>query len=1069
MFNVFTSVVRDLKSELSSIKDKIEDSVHDAISGSFEHKKRKADKFKNEAAKKNYIPLEETHIRFSAVKETVSEAKESRIGMAPEQLEKMDEILDEGLSILQDRMRFYEVAEAETWDVAKKIDEHDFILDLPEDVKSKLKRAKKEVKAETKDKSALKKKSSFGFRKFRSKKGGFQKGFQGGFQQGGFQQHAELESLHLLADLTEAAEFEGFRRAAKPSSSTSSGQPSAPKSEPWLRNRLRQHIAFWRTFCTSAFILSILTSGYQLPWSANPPVGPRLFSNYPSAFEYPEYPAVASLVASGAALQVQNRPFIVKAQVLGDFAQAGFVLSTEKCQLQLSHVVKFLGFVIDMLSGVFRLTALQKTKLQDAISSARSSPQRVPAKLLARITGLLASMKLVTGSVSGLFTRYLHRALNTRSSWRSTVSLDAAALSKLSFWTSSLDQFSARPIWRQFSLVLVLQYDAGANGWGGHVVISGQQHFAHGAWAPDEVHGCRSSTWRELQGLHRLLRSVGHLLRGHRVIARGDAQNVFWILDRGGSRLEHLQEICLDIFWLCHSLHIDLTPDWVPRAQNELADYLSKLVDYDDFGLQPAAFSHLLQQLGPFDIDCFASEHNALLPAFFSELWTPRAHAANAFAQPWSGFRCYCFPPPKLIPRVLQHALESCTDIVLVVLDWPGQFWWPLLRSGSGWAPFVRRSVRFPMGPATLRRGSATSFFGHGFPLCDVFALDIPVSGKIFRSVLILFFSSADVFGQHAWSLEDAGLPADDPVLSTLLSELRARASQSRAEGTVSTYSGHWKRFKTFCQARGVPFLPASPLTVALYFTFLLRSAKTPSPILSCSGAIFFHHSIAGLPSPTQHPMVAMARQIARRTLTKGKNQKTEPLLASHIFQLFDTWLLSPGADLVSAMKLAAISLCYAGFFRFSDLMTVQWQEIRFESSHMECFLEKSKTDQFREGRWVLISRVGGERCIVQLVERLIHFGGYASVGPGGLIRNIVSTPVGQRVCSSVPCYSTVNAWFKEAAQLLGLDPDQYATHSGRRGGATRAANVDVPDRLFKEHGGWRSERAKDGYVVTRL
>ncbi|GAQ89693.1 hypothetical protein KFL_005510080 [Klebsormidium nitens] len=149
------------------------------------------------------------------------------------------------------------------------------------------------------------------------------------------------------------------------------------------------------------------------------------------------------------------------------------------------------------------------------------------------------------------------------------------------------------------------------------------------------------------------------------------------------------------------------------------------------------------------------------------------------------------------------------------------------------------------MGPETLRpgRGSAGAFFGHGFPLCDVFALDIPFS--------------------------------------------------------------------------------ASPLTVALYMTFLLRTAKSPSPVLSCSGAIFFHHSLAGLPSPTQHPMVAMARQIARRTLTKGKNQK-KPLLASHVFRLFDIWYLSPSADhLSSAMKLAAISLCYTGFFRFSDLMTV--------------------------------------------------------------------------------------------------------------------------------------------------
>lgn len=193
MVNVFTSCVRDLKSELNNIKEQIESSVHDAISGSFEHKKRKADKFKNEAAKKNYIPLEETHIRFSAVKESVSEAKEGGVGMAPEQLDKMDEILDEGLSILQDRMRFYEVAEAETRDVAKKMDEHDFILDLPEDVKAKLKRAKKEVKAETKDKTAKRKKNSFSFRNFRGKKG-FSKGPQHGgfsqFGQGGFQQQS---------------------------------------------------------------------------------------------------------------------------------------------------------------------------------------------------------------------------------------------------------------------------------------------------------------------------------------------------------------------------------------------------------------------------------------------------------------------------------------------------------------------------------------------------------------------------------------------------------------------------------------------------------------------------------------------------------------------------------------------------------------------------------------------------------------------------------------------------------------------------------------------------------------
>jgi len=34
-----------------------------------------------------------------------------------------------------------------------------------------------------------------------------------------------------------------------------------------------------------------------------------------------------------------------------------------------------------------------------------------------------------------------------------------------------------------------------------------------------------------------------------------------------------------------------------------------------------------------------------------------------------------------------------------------------------------------------------------------------------------------------------------------------------------------------------------------------------------------------------------------------------------------------------------------------------------------------------------------------------------------------------------------------------------------RAGGVTAAANAGVPDRVFKKHGRWRSESAKDGYI----
>jgi hypothetical protein len=428
---------------------------------------------------------------------------------------------------------------------------------------------------------------------------------------------AGTESLHLLNELTESAKYEGFRRpsdnappqAASPSASTA--QPSQ-----FFRNRLRAHLPFRQSFCTSMFVLSIISTGYQLPWISGPPSSPHFQQNHPSAFEFASFTteAVQQLVATGAALPVSFRPFVVspmgvvpkgidklrlildlrfinsliqvpsfkyesirevsqlaqprdlfflvdlksgyhhidiapedwqylgfewmgqyyvfcqlpfglatacfvfskvmkqlvqlwrklgirlipyiddflficssasefaavQSRVLSDFAKAGFVLSIDKCQLQPSHVIQFLGFVIDSLHGVFHLTALRKAKLQEAVAACLASPTRISAKLVARTTGLITSLSLVTGSLSGLFSRFLHRALNTRNSWRASVSLDEPALGELRFWQSSLSKFSTRAIWPAHSLIRVVHYDAGADGWGGFVTIDGQEHRAHG-------------------------------------------------------------------------------------------------------------------------------------------------------------------------------------------------------------------------------------------------------------------------------------------------------------------------------------------------------------------------------------------------------------------------------------------------------------------------------------------------------------------------------------------------------------------------------------------------------------
>jgi hypothetical protein len=200
----------------------------------------------------------------------------------------------------------------------------------------------------------------------------------------------------------------------------------------------------------------------------------------------------------------------------------------------------------------------------------------------------------------------------------------------------------------------------------------------------------------------------------------------------------------------------------------------------------------------------------------------------------------------------------------------------------------------------------------------------------------------ADVFLHGDWNPAKSGLPSDVPEIASLLAELRARAAQSPAPTTLSTYMGPWQKFKSWCLEKNVPYLPARPLTVALYLTKILRSATSPSPVLSCSGTIFLHHHLAGLPLPTSHPPVAMSRKISRRTNVAGQKK---PLLASYIRRLFGFWGFSRDATLFDLMRLVAICVSYAGFLRFSDLMAVRWEEIMFFPTHMEQFLEKTKTD----------------------------------------------------------------------------------------------------------------------------
>ena len=58
---------------------------------------------------------------------------------------------------------------------------------------------------------------------------------------------------------------------------------------------------------------------------------------------------------------------------------------------------------------------------------------------------------------------------------------------------------------------------------------------------------------------------------------------------------------------------------------------------------------------------------------------------------------------------------------------------------------------------------------------------------------------------------------------------------------------------------------------------------------------------------------------------------------------------------------------------------------------------------------------------------------------------------------------------WKQKLDELGYPSVEFSPHSLRAGGATAAVEAGVPDRIFKRHGQWKSENAKDGYFKDSM
>ena len=70
---------------------------------------------------------------------------------------------------------------------------------------------------------------------------------------------------------------------------------------------------------------------------------------------------------------------------------------------------------------------------------------------------------------------------------------------------------------------------------------------------------------------------------------------------------------------------------------------------------------------------------------------------------------------------------------------------------------------------------------------------------------------------------------------------------------------------------------PAKPLQVALYLSFLIKSAKTSTPVEEAVNSLSWAHNVAVVEDPTDHPLVRQVLAGAKRILDY-RTTKKEPI-----------------------------------------------------------------------------------------------------------------------------------------------------------------------------------------------
>ena len=208
--------------------------------------------------------------------------------------------------------------------------------------------------------------------------------------------------------------------------------------------------------------------------------------------------------------------------------------------------------------------------------------------------------------------------------------------------------------------------------------------------------------------------------------------------------------------------------------------------------------------------------------------------------------------------------------------------------------------------------------------------------------------------------------------VQNLIDSLPQMINAAIAPKTKTKYERGWESWKQFCTKHKIPILPADPFYIAVFFNFLLHSKGTRGSINDAFYGIRWGHHSSGYYSPTDHPYVQLAFEGAKRLSNYSGSKKKDPMTSDMIKELVTRYYKQPFN--VSHLRFLVICLLgFCGFMRIAELLSIKISDVEFFKDYMTITIEKSKTDQLREGNIIYIaSSVQSQYCPLKITKEFI-------------------------------------------------------------------------------------------------